>query len=714
MPKVAQYTGGQVQQRGAPDAYQRVSATPADFGAGVGQALQGAGQQMGALANEIERTALKLKAQDDEAAAKQADVSFNTALRGVLYDPEKGFYGRTGKLAVDGYADTMKQVEALKETHGKGLTPDQRRLYDSVASTRINSTLDDMSRFVAKERRTWLDTTSEARIVDAAQDGAASYNNPARINQALVVGRNEIMDQAERNGWSPEVTKLRLEKFQSDLHKQIIGNRMVNDPLGAQAYFETVRGRILGGDLDNIERALRGATAKAVAQHAIANITAGGAVGTDDLFEAVKQVESGNRERNKDGSLVTSNKGAQGAAQVMPGTARAPGFGVKPAQDDSDAERTRVGRDYLNAMLARYDGNRALALAAYNAGPGKVDEWLKSVGDPRKGEVTDAEWAARLPFKETRDYVEKVQRRAGAVSADRPSLSAWLDQAKSIGDPDVRALVESGLTTAFNRHEARVRETERTARDEVWKMAVDPTIRSVADIPNDKWASLSGETQRSVMTYLEKKAEGKPVTPTPENQAEYYRLVGMSTGDRDAFAALDLYPYALKLPQAQWQQLVNMQAGVNRKDAAEEAKAASVTKGMALLRPELEAAGLKLTGVKRSEDEKGRVAMFQGQLAEALGAFQDHHKRRPTEQETLDIGRKMLVAGRLPRSFWFDKGARLFEAQAAGREDFYIAASDIPKTEASKARAGFKEAMGREPTDDELVELYRRKVLGSK
>lgn len=714
MPKVAQYDGPQVQQRGAPDAYQRASAAPADFGAGVGQALQGAGQQMGALANEIERTALKLKAQDDEAAAKQADVSFNTALRGILYDPEKGFYGRTGKLAVDGYADVMKQVEALKEAHSKGLTPDQRRLYDSVASTRINSTLDDMSRFVAKERRTWLDTTSEARIVDAMSDGAANYNSHAKINQALVVGRNEIMDQAERNGWSPEVTMLKLEKFQSDLHKQVISNRMVNDPLGAQAYFEAVRGRIIGADLDNLERALKVSTAKAAADSIAAGIASGGGVSEDNLVAAVRQVESGNRELGADGKVLTSSAGAKGSMQVMDATNSNPGYGVAPAKDNSLEERARVGRDYLAAMLKLYGGNRTLALAAYNAGPGNVDKWLGALGDPRKGDITDAEWAAKIPFKETRGYVEKVQRVAASYARERPSLSAWLEQAKGIEDPDVRAQVESRLATAYNRHEAAIKEGERRARDEVWKMAIDPAVTSVAQIPNDKWASLPGETQRSVMTYLEGKAKDKPIAPTAENQAEFYRLMGMSVQDRAAFADLDLHQWYGKLPQAQWQQLVNAQAGVNRKDAAEEAKAASVTKSVSVLRPELEAAGLKLSGAKRSEAEKGRVAMFQGQLAEALVAFQEQHKRRPSDAETLEIGRRLLVAGRLPRDWWFDKGARLFEAQAADRSDFYIAVDDIPKAEASKARAGFKDAMGREPTDAELVELYRRKVMGVK
>ena len=67
------------------------------------------------------------------------------------------------------------------------------------------------------------------------------------------------------------------------------------------------------------------------------------------------QSESGNRERDpRTGQLITSPKGAQGRMQVMPTTNTSPGFGVAPARDGSDGERTRVGRDYLAAMMQTY------------------------------------------------------------------------------------------------------------------------------------------------------------------------------------------------------------------------------------------------------------------------------------------------------------------------------------------------------------------------
>lgn len=118
------------------------------------------------------------------------------------------------------------------------------------------------------------------------------------------------------------------------------------------------------------------------------------------LIDAVIQQESGGNPN------AVSPKGAQGLMQVMPATAANPGFGVAPAQNGSPQENVRVGTDYLNAMLAKYHGNQALALAAYNAGPARVDDALKQAQfDPQRA-------LAMLP-QETQQYVSSIQQKVG-------------------------------------------------------------------------------------------------------------------------------------------------------------------------------------------------------------------------------------------------------------------------------------------------------------
>ncbi|WP_375188394.1 strawberry notch-like NTP hydrolase domain-containing protein, partial [Sphingobium yanoikuyae] len=120
-----------------------------------------------------------------------------------------------------------------------------------------------------------------------------------------------------------------------------------------------------------------------------------------DTFSRMVQITLGSESRNRDhderGNVLTSPAGAKGKMQVMDGTNRDPGYGVRPAQDDSLAERARVGRDYLAALLREYKGNPAKMWGAYNWGPGNLDSALAKYGEG---------WLDHAPA-ETRGYVMK-------------------------------------------------------------------------------------------------------------------------------------------------------------------------------------------------------------------------------------------------------------------------------------------------------------------
>ena len=111
---------------------------------------------------------------------------------------------------------------------------------------------------------------------------------------------------------------------------------------------------------------------------------------------------------------VSSSAGAQGLLQLMPRTAylmaRSLGLPYNRGLLTGDPNyNIRLGRHYMKTLLARYRGETALAVAAYNAGPQRVDEWLRLHGDPRRGDRHDViDWIELIPFDETRNYVERV------------------------------------------------------------------------------------------------------------------------------------------------------------------------------------------------------------------------------------------------------------------------------------------------------------------
>ena len=109
-----------------------------------------------------------------------------------------------------------------------------------------------------------------------------------------------------------------------------------------------------------------------------------------------------------------SPAGALGLMQLMPDTAadmaRALSlpFALRALIADPQLN-VRLGSSYLRQQLDRFTGETALALAAYNAGPRRVDAWLALHGDPRGGDrYRLIDWIELIPFAETRNYVQRV------------------------------------------------------------------------------------------------------------------------------------------------------------------------------------------------------------------------------------------------------------------------------------------------------------------
>ena len=127
----------------------------------------------------------------------------------------------------------------------------------------------------------------------------------------------------------------------------------------------------------------------------------------DRVFNRLIQAESRGKHMSEGGTLTTSSAGAQGITQLMPGTAKDPGYGIEPVKDQSEGEYLRVGKSYFKAMLTNFDGDYEKALAAYNAGSRNVRTAITKAtkaGDASK-------WREHLPKgKETNPYIDKIMK----------------------------------------------------------------------------------------------------------------------------------------------------------------------------------------------------------------------------------------------------------------------------------------------------------------
>jgi len=118
------------------------------------------------------------------------------------------------------------------------------------------------------------------------------------------------------------------------------------------------------------------------------------------------------RQESNFNAAAISRVGARGLMQLMPGTAKEvaqkTGQAYSPARLNDPAYNAHLGSTYLASQLDRYDGSLVLAAAAYNAGAGNVNKWLKTFGDPRDKAVDPVSWIEAIPFVETRKYTQRV------------------------------------------------------------------------------------------------------------------------------------------------------------------------------------------------------------------------------------------------------------------------------------------------------------------
>jgi soluble lytic murein transglycosylase len=119
------------------------------------------------------------------------------------------------------------------------------------------------------------------------------------------------------------------------------------------------------------------------------------------------------RQESQFDRAAISHAGARGMMQLMPGTAREVAGKLGLSYDggalttDTNYNMT-LGSTYFQQMLRYYGGSYPLAVAAYNAGPGNVNKWLRANGDPRTGAIDILDWIEAIPIFETKNYVQRV------------------------------------------------------------------------------------------------------------------------------------------------------------------------------------------------------------------------------------------------------------------------------------------------------------------
>lgn len=544
----------------------------ADFGAGgemVGKAVQRFGQELAYSADQLDQ----INAIHDEAAAKRQDNLGVDRIRDLLWTGDNAFYTKEGFDAGNARPDVEKQLDAIRnELAGQLKNDRQREMFGRVFDRRLAQEREGIARYSIGQVSKEEERQSIARGVNAATEAVTYADDPVRSETAIATGISEIRSRASKQGWAPEVAKAEEAKYVSGIRAQQIDAKTRADPVTAMALVEKYRDQLLPED----EQKLRDTLFPAMMERqAVADIDAYAGVVTDVVPSAPKPEpgqaptmarmqaitaysESRGREYNPDGSRVTSPKGARGVMQVMPGTARDPGYGIKPS-DGSPAEDARVGREKLAAMMRRYGGDPAKAWAAYNWGEGNVDKAIAQRGDA---------WLSAAPA-ETKAYVASNtaalgggQPGVGRYSPRRDDLAGiygWIDAQPWDFERKQQARAEADRRVA--RNDMLLRRQEQDAHDTALGLVdrLGDGFKSLTQLPPDLQRRLSPEDRHSFGELAKQNAAPKP---RQTDDAFYLRMSDTYALDKRAFLAISPAEARKKLSDSDWDKYVNM-----RKDA---------------------------------------------------------------------------------------------------------------------------------------------------
>jgi soluble lytic murein transglycosylase len=404
-----------------------------------GRQEQAMGQGLMQLGDTANRIAIDFQEQINQSRVLDARNQLVQG-KGVLADdPKNGYLSKTGLAALqpeEGKSLTDVYLDKYQQHSGevmKGLDNDRQRLMlkphaDDIA----NQIQSETQRHALNQFKSYQLSNLDGQLKLSADDAARNWQDPTAVQKSLLQAMTAVTSAGTIQGKAPSEIEAQIKTTASTVHLKVLDAALQNNNASyANLYFQMHKdpiyvnsdkqvvpkgtdgammmdGGMSANDILHFQGAMnknldngisQGAVSETVKKYTSQIIP----TNLDRLTGIVTGLESGGQDLDKTGAPLTSPKGAKYAMQVMPETANKPGFGIRPAANDSPAEYNRVGQEYLSKLVQKY-GNVPQALAAYNAGPGAVDTAIKDKGGAWLGSMPD----------ETQKYVNKGMTKFGA------------------------------------------------------------------------------------------------------------------------------------------------------------------------------------------------------------------------------------------------------------------------------------------------------------
>jgi hypothetical protein len=329
----------------------------------IGDALVDAGSKAINVFGEAKQRANVALSQEASLKLSQAEENLKTQL-----------YSLKGQNAIGKGLEFTQQYDEQIQSLSASLPDDaSRQMFMQQAQQQRIQFQGNVGRYeqgqVNEFESNQYDATRQLQI----QKEADSWNNPQEAVLAKNIRTVATARYGASRGWSQEQILAAIEKDNLAATEMRAKNYAVDNPLG------WMNGEFSADDTGGLD------------------------------MRAVGIVESGGKHLNSDGSIITSSAGAQGRFQLMPETGKelAAKRGIQYNPSDEE-QHTMLASDYAQELSNKY-GSELLAGAAYNWGQGNVDKLIEKVGDPRKGEISQADFIKQLP-SETQGWISRYRK----------------------------------------------------------------------------------------------------------------------------------------------------------------------------------------------------------------------------------------------------------------------------------------------------------------
>lgn len=703
MPTVPTYGAAQVGRAQAPGGgFAETTAGNAQPGQlqQVGDAIVRAGTAAANIATDMQMQANQVRV--DAALNKVREQQ-----QALTYDPEHGYLNKKGSAALDADPLGRSLPQAYGEQLGDVITSTaatlgndaQRRVFQEQAGALATQFNGNVQSHMLQEYRAFGLETQDGTIRLAADAAKLAWDKPDQIDANIKSAQAAVWKRGQINGDPANLVAAKMKETTSAIHSGVIATALeANNPAYALNYIEAKKGEMTADDLLKangiIKADVRARVATSTAQEAMVGLQPKLAPSdAQRVIDITMGSESGG-DPNAVGHNVPGQGTAKGDMQVMDKTNVAPGFGVTPAKDDSKAERSRVGREYMLAMVKNYGGDTAKAWAAYNWGPAKVDAAIKEHG---------ADWLASAP-KETQDYVAKNQAalQKGATTTI-PSQQDVHDQIRAKLGPDAdpkvlaAALAEGTRLYSDFTADRKQKGENATLAAQQWLVQNDGNLtglppslgNAVTQYAPDKYDNLvdfakkianKDATTTNLPAYLDSVAH--PEELAKMSQATFNHFVMTNFSDTDA-------KHIAKMRQDEIDGKGSTGTGSINRPALNSA-----------LNSRLAAIGIN--PAPKDLGEKARVGSIQKFISDAIYEQQIQHLgRKMTAQEVGDFVDQTMAKNLTFRSTFLGIPGGTSQQPMLGMK-----VADIPDDSLTAIRAALAKRGNTRPTEDQILRTY--------